>query len=1117
MNRRLFFLSLSLVGAFVLLVGGLRWSNAAASHPISPSSAPQRVGAGSGFFYDSGQRLGNSDSWGVALGDLDGDDDLDAFVGNGLYAHNSQPQSNEVWLNDGRGRFTSNGQVFAPAFTGPVALADLDGDSDLDAMVVNYQLLQPGPQGGAQVWLNDGSGQFTDSGQLLNPNLADYLGLTLGDVDGDNDVDAFIPGFGNTPLWLNQGNGIFSNSSQTFASLWDPTLADIDNDGDLDLVTARTVWWNMGGVQGGTLGQFVNSGQPFGNADMIYVVTGDLDGDGDQDALLGPGGCADCSAQIWLNNGSGVFSNSGQNVGQSRVAAMALGDLDGDGDLDAYISQPFDQAWTDDEDSGVWLNDGNGILTDTYQSLGQGFSPSVALGDLNGDGTLDAFVGMYMEWDWINEQPTFEAPNQVWFNKPQADLALHQTAQVNGQTITYTLTYTNNGPDLVLGATMTDTLNPALSNITVSNSGAIITPVIGANLAWQVAPLPAGSGGVIQVRGTFAGEIPGNVAEFAAATQDPLPHNNVAMAYALTVDAAAPGHNSFPIPQTSPLAITFSRAILPSTITSHTLVVQGNQTGQYEGIVTVQGDEVIWNAAAPFKPGESLTVHVDQAMLSAGGSTNLLPYQQQFEAGVGLSQNIGTGILIPTHIYTTTQDFLNATLGDLDDDGDLDAFLVSDFNWDPVCQCYFSFGAQVWLNNGGLQGGVPGTYTDTGQTLGEKISYNAALGDVDNDGDLDAFIANWSIWNELEQRNDWNNGNELWLNDGTGHFTRSEQHLGYKNSYAIALGDVDGDHDLDALIANYPGSSYQFDGRNELWLNDGQGHFTHSGQILGDQGGVDARFGDLDGDGDLDAFIIFHEHSRVWLNQGGIQGGIIGDFVATSQDWSNMAIWSMDVGDLDGDGDLDILIGDGYLPGNQVWLNTGSGSFVPGAIVGNSVDDLMGLGDLDSDGDLDALIISTYGDPFNTVWLNDGTANFTPGHQITAFSGFVELGDVDNDGDLDRFSAFNTTIKVWLNQDDVTIAGLQAYNSSPTIIGQTTMFTSTVTSGTHIVYTWDFGDGQGATGATVNHIYANPGVYTATITASNSLGQLITTTQVTIRQLERKLFLPLILKPPTSN
>jgi hypothetical protein len=116
-------------------------------------------------------------------------------------------------------------------------------------------------------------------------------------------------------------------------------------------------------------------------------------------------------------------------------------------------------------------------------------------------------------------------------------------------------------------------------------------------------------------------------------------------------------------------------------------------------------------------------------------------------------------------------------------------------------------------------------------------STGVALGDLDSDGDLDAFFANYA------------DGNEVWLNDGTATFTMTQQ-LGNAASYAVALVDLDGDSDLDAVVANYGQP-------NAVWLNDGAGGFSDSGQALGD----------LDGDGDLDAFLAnLSEANIVWEN-----------------------------------------------------------------------------------------------------------------------------------------------------------------------------------------------------------------------------------------------------------
>ncbi|CAG0931221.1 Collagenase ColH [Thermoflexales bacterium] len=68
---------------------------------------------------------------------------------------------------------------------------------------------------------------------------------------------------------------------------------------------------------------------------------------------------------------------------------------------------------------------------------------------------------------------------------------------------------------------------------------------------------------------------------------------------------------------------------------------------------------------------------------------------------------------------------------------------------------------------------------------------------------------------------------------------------------------------------------------------------------------------------------------------------------------------------------------------------------------------------------------------------------------------------------------------------DVPITGLTAANSSPTILGDLTAFTATISGGTNVVYTWNFGDGNSGSGATAAHGYAAVGTYTATVTATN--------------------------------
>jgi PKD repeat protein len=93
------------------------------------------------------------------------------------------------------------------------------------------------------------------------------------------------------------------------------------------------------------------------------------------------------------------------------------------------------------------------------------------------------------------------------------------------------------------------------------------------------------------------------------------------------------------------------------------------------------------------------------------------------------------------------------------------------------------------------------------------------------------------------------------------------------------------------------------------------------------------------------------------------------------------------------------------------------------------------------------------------------------------------------------------------------ISGLAAANDSPTTLGGSTSFTATISAGTDVVYTWDFGDSSGSSGQYTSHTYASAGQYTAVVTASNSISSLSNGTTVTILEPVSILYLPVVFSP----
>ena len=359
-------------------------ANACAADAWSPDFPITVVSVGGGGdteFTDSGQYLGSAFNTFVALGDVDGDGDLDAVVTN-----DQASQANKVWLNDGAANFTDGYMDFGGNESWGVALYDFDGDGDLDAFIANN-----GPN---KVYLNNGSG-FTSNGQNLG-NLPSS-DVALADLDGDGDMDAAVANNTNgypNKIWLNNGNAIFFDPGLSLgnAKSYGLALGDLDGDGDPDGFIANEgpnkVYLNNGS---GTS----DNGQNLGNDNSKAVGLGDMDGDGDLDAVVANNSSGQPN-RVWLNDGDGDFTDSGLNFGSNISMDLALGDLDGDGDLDGFVAN--------NGANKVYLNDGM-ATTDNGQNLGTGNSYAVALGDLDGDGDLDAFVANY------------DGPNKVWLNQ----------------------------------------------------------------------------------------------------------------------------------------------------------------------------------------------------------------------------------------------------------------------------------------------------------------------------------------------------------------------------------------------------------------------------------------------------------------------------------------------------------------------------------------------------------------------------------------------------------------------------------------------------------------------------------------------------------------------------
>ncbi|MBI1382512.1 MAG: hypothetical protein GC161_15650 [Planctomycetaceae bacterium] len=246
-------------------------------------------GTAEGGFVRVFDALPDSEANAVAHADLNGDGRPELFL--------SGAGQDLLLINDGKGGFQDESGARLPreAATGQDAeFCDVDGDGDFDLVLAL--------EGGHALWTNDGKAHYVDETRERLPwigALVEARKVTPADVDGDGDLDLYFAHVGwqgrepQDVLYLNDGKGVFGDVTSAWLPVErettaDAKFADLDGDGDLDLVRANlgplSVWENAGA-------KFVDVSSKFLAeeivAQQLALELADFDGDGAIDLYLG--------------------------------------------------------------------------------------------------------------------------------------------------------------------------------------------------------------------------------------------------------------------------------------------------------------------------------------------------------------------------------------------------------------------------------------------------------------------------------------------------------------------------------------------------------------------------------------------------------------------------------------------------------------------------------------------------------------------------------------------------------------------------------------------------------------------------------------------------------------
>ena len=332
---------------------------------------------------------GLTDASVVTSADLDADGDLDLI---------SATETGELrWHeNDGTGTFSAGVLIDTEQHFNSVVAVDIDGDTDIDIVATNDDPLNA--DNGIFVYTNGHFGTGTVSfGELSfeGSGVTDYQGahqVAVGDLDKNGLSDivvTFYDSIGDSHLVVYEqetvGNWFESTVHSFTQGGYGVSLADIDGDTYLDIVTAefngpnQVLWFRNDQAADPTFTSNV-----VGTSFAVYSLdTEDLDGDGDQDIVIGSWG--DNEIAWFANNGDGTSFDK-QSIftdGTSTFYDVTIADVNGDTELDVLV------ASSNNDEIRVFSNDGSGNFTGNLLDTHANRPEWVEAADIDGDGNAD--------------------------------------------------------------------------------------------------------------------------------------------------------------------------------------------------------------------------------------------------------------------------------------------------------------------------------------------------------------------------------------------------------------------------------------------------------------------------------------------------------------------------------------------------------------------------------------------------------------------------------------------------------------------------------------------------------------------------------------------------------